>query len=207
MKYAHDFFKDFNKLLYWLLIFSSWFITADIYCTLFLNIDIYNFLTKFNIAQILLIFILQIILILSGKILYELISFIKDLIVCKWSKNNEQQFKDNYNYTDLLNESVTTNNQTMYNYYKDGKEKVDFIKYQKRLIFTAIVLLFLNFLIEGTSFNKMVYQYENTSQRIRTLFSVIMIIDIIGIFVFFGYHQSKYFEYSEIRKKPKQNLK
>jgi hypothetical protein len=147
MNNIHKFFDDFSKLFYWLLILTSWLLTADIIGNLFLSKSINDIFTKINISDLLMIFMFQIMFILTSVVIYNLIKIIK-VFVFKINSIDNTDKKNYYTSSELLNNAIKTNNQTMYNYYKDYKDEHKFDLNQKYLCFTVILLVILSISVE-----------------------------------------------------------
>ena len=121
----HKFFDNFNTLFYWLLILTTWLLAGDISGNLFLNKPLSIILETVKIDDLLVIFVSQIVFILTSLIIYEMIKITALLI----SKNSPENTKDDISrefmsYDELINTSVKNNNQTMYNYSKDFHNEI-----------------------------------------------------------------------------------
>ncbi|OXB09762.1 hypothetical protein B0A81_04910, partial [Flavobacterium plurextorum] len=136
----HKFFDNFNTLFYWLLILTTWLLAGDISGNLFLNKPLSIILETLKIDDLLVIFVSQILFILTSLIIYEIIKITALFI----SKNSPENTKDDISrqymsYDELINTAVKNNNQTMYNYSKDFQNEIMHFQNQKHLCFTIIL--------------------------------------------------------------------
>lgn len=150
MNTTHKYFNDFSKLFYWLLILTSWLLTADIIGNLFLSKSINDIFSKINISDLIIIFMFQIIFILTSVVIFNFIKLIIVFVLkINLTDNNDYKTnKDYYTSSELLNNAIKTNNQTMYNYYKDYNDELISELNKKYLCFTVILLVILSICLE-----------------------------------------------------------
>ncbi len=184
MDKIHDFYKDFNKLFYWLLILTSWILTADNIGNLFLNKSINEILEKTTVGDFLTVFTCQIIVILTCRIIYEFINIVSVFIPQTQSEDSFRS-KQNYKHEELLEEAIKTNNHTMYLYYKDSQSEIKFKRYQKYLCFTVILLFILNICIENSLLRIISENYYNYILPVRIIIMLIIFFNFLGLFLFF----------------------
>ncbi|OCA74635.1 hypothetical protein [Chryseobacterium arthrosphaerae] len=194
-----NFFSDYDKLFYWLLLLTSWFLSADIVAVLFLNKSVEEIFTMSNISDILIVFIFHIIFILTSSIVYRFFAFISLFIPKVFIRENDFDYKKGYySYSEILNKAVQTNNQTMYNFYKDCKNGASNRENRKYLCFTTILLFILALVLED-SYLRLAYEnYKNGSLLKTIIISIIVLFDLLGLFVIF--HEEHDLEYTSIKK-------
>ena len=194
----HKFFDNFNTLFYWLLILTTWLLAGDISGNLFLNKPLSIILETVKIDDLLVIFVSQIVFILTSLIIYEMIKITALLI----SKNSPENTKDDISrefmsYDELINRAVKNNNQTMYNYSKDFQNEIKHFQNQKHLCFTIILLIIISFFLEKSIINIISENFNNYSFSKRTFLSLIIVFDLLGLLFFF----TKNMKISIIRRK------
>ena len=194
----HKFFDNFNTLFYWLLILTTWLLAGDISGNLFLNKPLSIILETVKIDDLLVIFVSQIVFILTSLIIYEMIKITALLI----SKNSPENTKDDISrefmsYDELINRAVKNNNQTMYNYSKDFQNEIKHFQNQKHLCFTIILLIIISLFIEKSIINIISENFNNYSFSKRTFLSLIIVFDLLGLLFFF----TKNMKISIIRRK------
>ena len=194
----HKFFDNFNTLFYWLLILTTWLLAGDISGNLFLNKPLSIILETVKIDDLLVIFVSQIVFILTSLIIYEMIKITALLI----SKNSPENTKDDISrefmsYDELINTAVKNNNQTMYNYSKDFQNEIKHFQNQKHLCFTIILLIIISFFLEKSIINIISENFNNYSFSKRTFLSLIIVFDLLGLLFFF----TKNMKISIIRRK------
>lgn len=194
-----NFFNDFNKLFYWLLLLTSWFLTADIVGLFFLKKSLEEIFTVIRISDLLIIFIFHIVFILTSLIIYKLLRFARLFTPKVFIKGDDIDFqKGNYTYSEILNNAVKTNNQTMYNYYKDSKNENNNRKNQKYLCFATILLLILAVSIKDSYVRLAFENYNDDSLLRRIVISIIITFDLLGLLVIFHEHNDS--DYTDIKK-------
>lgn len=194
----HKFFDNFNTLFYWLLILTTWLLAGDISGNLFLNKPLSIILETVKIDDLLVIFVSQIVFILTSLIIYEMIKITALLI----SKNSPENTKDDISrefmsYDELVNTAVKNNNQTMYNYSKDFQNEIKHFQNQKHLCFTIILLIIISLFLEKSIINIISENFNNYSFSKRTFLSLIIVFDLLGLLFFF----TKNMKISIIRRK------
>ncbi|MFH6961075.1 hypothetical protein ACHRVK_00660 [Flavobacterium plurextorum] len=194
----HKFFDNFNTLFYWLLILTTWLLAGDISGNLFLNKPLSIILETLKIDDLLVIFVSQIVFILTSLIIYEIIKITALLI----SKNSPENTKDDISrqymsYDELINTAVKNNNQTMYNYSKDFQNEIKHFQNQKHLCFTIILLIIISLFLEKSIINIISENFNNYSFSKRTFLSLIIVFDLLGLLFFF----TKNMKISVIRRK------
>ncbi len=194
----HKFFDNFNTLFYWLLILTTWLLAGDISGNLFLNKPLSIILETVKIDDLLVIFVSQIVFILTSLIIYEMIKITALLI----SKNSPENTKDDISrefmsYDELINTAVKNNNQTMYNYSKDFQNEIKHFQNQKHLCFTIILLIIISLFLEKSIINIISENFNNYSFSKRTFLSLIIVFDLLGLLFFF----TKNMKISIIRRK------
>ena len=194
----HKFFDNFNTLFYWLLILTTWLLAGDISGNLFLNKPLSIILETLKIDDLLVIFVSQIVFILTSLIIYEIIKITALLI----SKNSPENTKDDISrqymsYDELINTAVKNNNQTMYNYSKDFQNEIKHFQNQKHLSFTIILLIIISLFLEKSIINIISENFNNYSFSKRTFLSLIIVFDLLGLLFFF----TKNMKISVIRRK------
>ncbi|MFH6966035.1 hypothetical protein [Flavobacterium sp. FlaQc-28] len=194
----HKFFDNFNTLFYWLLILTTWLLAGDISGNLFLNKPLSIILETVKIDDLLVIFVSQIVFILTSLIIYEMIKITALLI----SKNSPENTKDDISrefmsYDELINTAVKNNNQTMYNYSKDFQNEIKHFQNQKHLCFTIILLIIISLFLEKSIINIISENFNNYSFSKRTFLSLIIVFDLLGLLFFF----TKNMKISVIRRK------
>lgn len=182
----HKFFDNFNTLFYWLLILTTWLLAGDISGNLFLNKPLSIILETLKIDDLLVIFVSQIVFILTSLIIYEIIKITALLI----SKNSPENTKDDISrqymsYDELINTAVKNNNQTMYNYSKDFQNEIKHFQNQKHLCFTIILLIIISLFLEKSIINIISENFNNYSFSKRTFLSLIIVFDLLGLLFFF----------------------
>lgn len=194
-----NFFSDYNKLFYWLLLLTSWFLSADIIAVLFLSKSVEEIFTMNNISDILVVFIFHTLFILTSLIIYKVLGLAKLAIPNALVKDHNFDYqKGNYKYSEILNKAVKTNNQTMYNYYKDSKNENNSRKNQKYLCFATILLLILTISLKDSYVRSTFENYNDDSWLIRIIISIIITFDLLGLLVIF--HENTDSDYTEIEK-------
>ena len=114
-------------------------------------------------------------------------------------KDNTIDFqKGNYRYSEILNKAVRTNNQTMYNYYRDSKNENNNRKNQKYLCFATILLLILAISLKDSYVRSTFENYNDDSWLIRIIISIIITFDLLGLLVIF--HENTDSDYTDIEK-------
>lgn len=194
----HKFFDNFNTLFYWLLILTTWLLAGDISGNLFLNKPLSIILETLKIDDLLVIFVSQILFILTSLIIYEIIKITALFI----SKNSPENTKDDISrqymsYDELINTAVKNNNQTMYNYSKDFQNEIMHFQNQKHLCFTIILLIIISLFLEKSIINIISENFNNYSFSKRTFLSLIIVFDLLGLLFFF----TKNMKISVIRRK------
>lgn len=194
----HKFFDNFNTLFYWLLILTTWLLAGDISGNLFLNKPLSIILETLKIDDLLVIFVSQIVFILTSLIIYEIIKITALFI----SKNSPENTKDDISrqymsYDELINTAVKNNNQTMYNYSKDFQNEIKHFQNQKHLCFTIILLIIISLFLEKSIINIISENFNNYSFSKRTFLSLIIVFDLLGLLFFF----TKNMKISVIRRK------
>lgn len=194
----HKFFDNFNTLFYWLLILTTWLLAGDISGNLFLNKPLSIILETLKIDDLLVIFVSQIVFILTSLIIYEIIKITALFI----SKNSPENTKDDISrqymsYDELINTAVKNNNQTMYNYSKDFQNEIKHFQNQKHLCFTIILLIIISLFLEKSIINIISENFNNYSFSKRSFLSLIIVFDLLGLLFFF----TKNMKISVIRRK------
>lgn len=203
MNSLYKYFEDFSKLFYWLLILTSWLLTADIVGLFFLNKTCSEIFSDLKTSEIVLIFMVQPAFILTSMIIYRSLQFIW-ILVPKTNKDSDNDYdyeirRNYYTSTELLNMAVKTNNQTMYNYAKDYKDDIKSDLNQKYLCFTVILLLILNLCLENSILRDSFKNYNDFAAIKRVVTVLVITFDLLGLFVLF--HGDKNSDYTDIRKK------
>lgn len=199
-----NFFNDFSKLFYWLLLLTSWFLTADIVGLFFLKKSLEEIFTVIRISDLLIIFIFHIVFILTSLIIYKLLGFARLFTPKIFIKGDDIDFqKENYRYSEILNNAVKTNNQTMYNYYKDSKNENNNRKNQKYLCFATILLLILAVSLKDSYVRLAFENYNDDSLLRRIVISIIITFDLLGLLVMF--HENNDSDYTDIKKEEQGN--
>lgn len=201
MNTIHKFFEDFDKLFYWLLILTSWLLTADIVGLFFLNKTINEIFSEIIISEILLIFMSQIIFILTSVVIYNFIKLIW-VFLPKIKMNNDIDYKVNRDYytsSELLNNAVKTNNQTMYNHYKDYKDGLKLEVNQKYLCSNVVLLMILSLCFGNSTLRVIIENYESFSTTKKMIVSFFIFFDLLGLFILFIGNSNS--DYTEILKK------
>ncbi len=205
MNSLHKYFEDFSKLFYWLLILTSWLLTADVVGLFFLDKTFFKIFNDLKISEVLLIFMVQIIFILTSVVIYGFIQLTL-ILLPKLSMRYDIDYKTNKDYytsSELLNTAVKTNNQTMYNHFRDHKDELKSDLNQKYLCFTVVLLLILSSCLEKSILRNL---FENFNSFVTTKkFVIIFVIafDLIGLLVLF--HDGNNYDYTGVRKED--NLK
>ncbi|MEG1227204.1 MAG: hypothetical protein RSD71_00785 [Flavobacterium sp.] len=194
----HKFFDNFNTLFYWLLILTTWLLAGDISGNLFLNKPLSIILETLKIDDLLVIFVSQIVFILTSLIIYEIIKITTLLISKNSSENTKDDISREYmSYDELINTAVKNNNQTMYNYSKDFQNEIKHFQNQKHLCFTIILLIIISLFLEKSIINIISENFNNYSFSKRTFLSLIIVFDLLGLLFFF----TKNMKISVIRRK------
>lgn len=194
----HKFFDNFNTLFYWLLILTTWLLAGDISGNLFLNKPLSIILETLKIDDLLVIFVSQIVFILTSLIIYEIIKITALLISKNSSENTKDDISREYmSYDELINTAVKNNNQTMYNYSKDFQNEIKHFQNQKHLCFTIILLIIISLFLEKSIINIISENFNNYSFSKRTFLSLIIVFDLLGLLFFF----TKNMKISVIRRK------
>ena len=194
-----NFFNDFSKLFYWLLLLTSWFLSADIVGIFFLKKSLEEIFTVIKINDIIVIFIFHTVFILTSLIIYKFLGLARLAIPSALIKESNIDFqKKSYRYSEILNKAVITNNQTMYNYYKDSKNENNNRKNQKYLCFATILLLILAISLEGSYVRLAFENYNDDSWLRRIIITIIIIFDLLGLLVIF--HENTDSDYTDIEK-------
>ncbi|MEG0848234.1 MAG: hypothetical protein RSF34_09475 [Flavobacterium sp.] len=194
----HKFFDNFNTLFYWLLILTTWLLAGDISGNLFLNKPLSIILETLKIDDLLVIFVSQIVFILTSLIIYEIIKITALLISKNSSENTKDDISRQYmSYDELINTAVKNNNQTMYNYSKDFQNEIKHFQNQKHLCFTIILLIIISLFLEKSIINIISENFNNYSFSKRTFLSLIIVFDLLGLLFFF----TKNMKISVIRRK------
>lgn len=194
----HKFFDNFNTLFYWLLILTTWLLAGDISGNLFLNKPLSIILETLKIDDLLVIFVSQIVFILTSLIIYEIIKITALLISKNSSENTKDDISREYmSYDELINTAVKNNNQTMYNYSKDFQNEIKHFQNQKHLSFTIILLIIISLFLEKSIINIISENFNNYSFSKRTFLSLIIVFDLLGLLFFF----TKNMKTSVIRRK------
>ncbi|KAB1230822.1 hypothetical protein [Chryseobacterium viscerum] len=195
----YNFFNDFSKLFYWLLLLTSWFLSADIVGVFFLKKSLEEIFSVIQISDIIMIFIFHTLFILTSLIIYKSLGLVRLAMPNVFIKDNNIDFqKGNYRYSEILNKAVRTNNQTMYNYYKDSKNENTSLKNQKYLCFATILLLILAVSLEDSYVRLAFENYNDDSWLKRIIISIIIIFDLLGLLVIF--HENTDSDYTDIQK-------
>ena len=200
MNSLYKYFEDFSKLFYWLLILTSWLLTADIVGLFFIDKTYSEIFSDLKISEVLLIFMVQTTFILTSIIIYRVLQFIWILV----PKNNKDSYNDYeisrnyYTPSELLNTAVKTNNPTMYSYVKDYKDDIKSDLNQKYLCFTVVLLLILDLCLENSILRDFIKNY-NDFTVIKKMAIIIVIASVsLGLFVLF--HGGNKSDYTNIRK-------
>lgn len=195
----YNFFNDFSKLFYWLLLLTSWFLSADIVGVFFLKKSLEEIFFVIQISDIIMIFIFHTLFILTSLIIYKSLGLVRLAMPNVFIKDNNIDFqKGNYRYSEILNKAVRNNNQTMYNYYKDSKNENTSVKNQKYLCFATILLLILAVSLEDSYVRLAFENYNDDSWLKRIIISIIIIFDLLGLLVIF--HENTDSDYTDIQK-------
>lgn len=201
MNALHKYFEDFSKLFYWLLILTSWLLTADIVGLLFLDKTFNELFHDLKIVEILLIFMVQTIFILTSMIMYRFIQLIWLIVPKKNKKNNTIDYKANknyYTYSELLTTAVKTNNQTMYNHFRNHKDELKSDLSQKYLCFTIILLLILSLCLEKSILKNLFDNFNSFVTIKKVVIGLLVIFDSLGLLVLF--HDGDNSDYTSVKK-------
>lgn len=195
MNTTHKYFNDFSKLFYWLLILTSWLLTADIIGNLFLDKSINDIFSKINISDLLIIFMFQIIFILTSVVIFKFIKLIIVFVLkINLTDNNDYKTnKDYYTSSELLNNAIKTNNQTMYNYYKDYKDEHKFDLNQKYLCFTVILLVILSISVEKSILRIIFEDFYSFTIIKKGVIILVMLFNFIALLFMLGDNYNSYF--------------
>ncbi|WP_394772967.1 hypothetical protein [Flavobacterium sp.] len=186
MNNIHKFFDDFNKLFYWLSILTSWLLTADIVGNLFLNKSINDIFIKINISDLLIIFISQIIFILTSVVIFKAIILLRFFLSKILPNNEEYDTPTEYHtYHELLEHAIKNNNQTMYNYYKDSKSDIKFNQNQKYLCFAILLMASLSLSFDNSILMIIFSNYDSYSILKKLSILIIVFLDSFGLLILF----------------------
>ena len=200
MNSLYKYFEDFSKLFYWLLILTSWLLTADIVGLFFLNKTFSDIFSDLKISEILLIFMVQTIFILTSMVIYRFIQFIWILLPKTNMKNNTDYKinRDYYTSSELLDTAVKTNNQTMYNHFKDHKDELKSDLNQKYLCFTVVLLLILSLFLENSILRYLFKNFNDFATIKKLVIGLVITFDLLGLLVLF--HGDNSSDYTDIKK-------
>ncbi|WP_313090603.1 hypothetical protein [Chryseobacterium flavum] len=192
-------FSDYDKLFYWLLLLTSWFLSADIVGIFFLKKSMEEIFDVIKISDIILIFIFHTLFIISSLIIYKAFGLARLAIPNSLFKDKNIDYqKENYKYSEILNKAVKTNNQTMYNYYKDSKSENSSRRNQKYLCFATILLLILDSSLKDSYVRLAFENYNDDNLLKRIIILIIIIFDLLGLFVIF--HENTDSDHTDIKK-------
>ncbi|TLX24346.1 hypothetical protein FE904_16895 [Chryseobacterium indologenes] len=194
-----NFFSDYDKLFYWLLLLTSWFLSADIVGIFFLKKTMEEIFEVIKISDIIMIFIFHTLFILTSLLIYKSLGLVRLAIPNVLIKDNNVDYrKGNYKYSEILKKAVGSNNQTMYNYYKDSKNENNSKKNQKYLCFATILLLILAVSLKDSYVRVAFKNYDDDSWLRRIIISIIIAFDLLGLLVIFN--ENTDLDYTEIEK-------